>query len=202
MRLVIQLSGSPSGTPPPSSVGATSEGLAEALGENEGLSLGDPDGDSDALGDRDGDSLGLLLGDSDADGESEGDSEGDSDGLSDGLSDADGESDGLSDGDLLGDSEALGLRLGDSLGLSDGDSDGLGETTGSRRPNTTPVEPASTLDDVAHVLEAMLLPLVVGPEVIAIVQSEPVLVSTSMRVVQSGFVSLDMAAAIVVLSSP
>lgn len=69
-------------------------------------------------------------------------------------------------------------------------------------PNTTQVLPASTLEAVAHVLEAILLPSVVSHEVTEIVQSLPVEVSTSILVVQSGFVSDDIAAFIVVRSFP
>jgi hypothetical protein len=69
-------------------------------------------------------------------------------------------------------------------------------------PNTTAVLPASVVEAEAHVLEAILAPVTVLPEVTAIVQSFPVDVSKSSLKVQSGSASTDMAALKVVASFP
>lgn len=130
------------------------------------------------------------------------------------------------DGDTLGltELETEGLTLldtdddieleGDTEGLTDDDTDELtegltdeltlleGDAVAGRIPNTTPVLPASIVDVVAHVRDAMLAPSVVSPSHMPIEQSLPALSSTSILSVQSGFVSLDIAAANAVASLP
>lgn len=106
----------------------------------------------------------------------------------------------LAEGDAELEAEAEGLREAD--GEREADEEEEGEAVATLSPNTAAALPASVEEAEAHVREAMFAPSVVSPDVTAIEKSVPFDVSTSILVVQSGFVSDDMAAANVVKSFP